>query len=177
MDYNYIEQLLERYWECETNLEEEHILRTFFGQSDIPEHLRQYAPLFEYQQQESQMHLPDDFDQRILRLVEQETDVQPVAKTKVRVIGLRRRLAPLFSAAASVALFVMVGLAVEHASTRNQQNPNQANAAMADTYVRTENVGNVIQQALQPQEGIITAQADTLLLMPMIPPERTTSVE
>ena len=30
MDYKYIEQLLERYWNCETSLEEEQILRSFF---------------------------------------------------------------------------------------------------------------------------------------------------
>ena len=32
MDYKYIEQLLERYWACETTLEEEQILRAFFLQ-------------------------------------------------------------------------------------------------------------------------------------------------
>ena len=36
MDYKYIEQLLERYWNCETSLEEEAILRMFFSQDDIP---------------------------------------------------------------------------------------------------------------------------------------------
>ena len=50
MDYKYIEQLLERYWNAETSLEEESILRTFFSQKDIPaemEHLPQrLMPLF-----------------------------------------------------------------------------------------------------------------------------------
>ena len=31
MDYKYIEQLLERYWQCETTLQEENILRAFFS--------------------------------------------------------------------------------------------------------------------------------------------------
>ena len=31
MDYKYINQLLDRYWKCETSLEEEEILRTFFS--------------------------------------------------------------------------------------------------------------------------------------------------
>ena len=39
MDYRYIEQLMERYWEGETTLQEESILRTFFSQPDIPENL------------------------------------------------------------------------------------------------------------------------------------------
>ena len=36
MDYKYIEQLLERYWNCETSTEEEQILRIFFQQKAIP---------------------------------------------------------------------------------------------------------------------------------------------
>ena len=31
MDYKYIEQLLERYWQCETSVEEESELRAFFS--------------------------------------------------------------------------------------------------------------------------------------------------
>ena len=31
MDYKYINQLLDRYWKCETSLEEEEILRAFFS--------------------------------------------------------------------------------------------------------------------------------------------------
>ena len=46
MDYKYIEQLIERYWQCETTLQEEAILRAFFSQPDIPESLRQYQALF-----------------------------------------------------------------------------------------------------------------------------------
>ena len=46
MDYKYIEQLLERYWECQTTLEEEAILRTFFRQEDVPASLLPYRQLF-----------------------------------------------------------------------------------------------------------------------------------
>ena len=50
MDCKYIEQLLERYWQCETSLEEEAQLRAFFNGSDVPEHLLRYKDLFVYQQ-------------------------------------------------------------------------------------------------------------------------------
>lgn len=43
MDYKYIEQLLERYWECETSEAEESILRTFFSQKDIPAELKRFV--------------------------------------------------------------------------------------------------------------------------------------
>ena len=52
MDYKYIEQLLERYWKCETSLEEEEILRTFFSQKDVPASLLPYKDLFTYEQTE-----------------------------------------------------------------------------------------------------------------------------
>lgn len=56
MDYKYIEQLLERYWNCETSLEEEQILRSFFRQKEVPAHLLRYKQLFAYQEILGDMH-------------------------------------------------------------------------------------------------------------------------
>lgn len=50
MDSKYIEQLLERYWQCETSLEDEAELRAFFSGNDVPGHLLRYKDLFVYQQ-------------------------------------------------------------------------------------------------------------------------------
>ena len=70
MDYKYIEQLLERYWQCETSLEEESELRAFFSKGEIPAHLLQYRDLFVYQQVQRETGLGEDFDARILAQVE-----------------------------------------------------------------------------------------------------------
>ena len=48
MDYKYIEQLIERYWDAETSRQEEQILRAFFSQDEVPEHLARYQELFRY---------------------------------------------------------------------------------------------------------------------------------
>ncbi|HEX8038842.1 MAG TPA: hypothetical protein VF490_06810 [Chryseosolibacter sp.] len=48
MDSEKIDQLLSRYWNCETSLEEEQQLRAFFRQTDIPDHLQETAALFRY---------------------------------------------------------------------------------------------------------------------------------
>ena len=70
MDYKYIEQLLERYWKCESTLEEERILRNFFSQSDVPEHLEKYRALFEYEQKAAKEEvLGKDFDNKIINMV------------------------------------------------------------------------------------------------------------
>jgi len=108
MDYKYIEQLLERYWNCETTLEEEKILRTFFSQKDIPVRLMPYRELFNYEQLENKDDaLGDDFDARMLALV---NEPEPV---KARVISLRQRLMPLFKAAAMVAIVLTLGNAAQ----------------------------------------------------------------
>lgn len=65
MDYKYIEQLLERYWHCETSLQEEKILRTFFSQKNVPVGLVSYKDLFIYEHSEKDtVKLNDDFDKK-----------------------------------------------------------------------------------------------------------------
>jgi hypothetical protein len=108
MDYKYIEQLMERYWKCETTLEEEEILRTFFSQKDIPTALLPYADLFTYQHSEVKNDvLGDDFDQKMLQMIDEPSTA------KARVITMTQRLKPLFKAAAVVAIFLTVGNAAQ----------------------------------------------------------------
>lgn len=108
MDYKYINQLLERYWRCETSLEEEDILRAFFSQEDIPAELLQYKALFSYEESEPRTDvLGDDFDEKILRQVEGPQ------KVKARVITMPQRLKPLFKAAAVVAIILTLGNAMQ----------------------------------------------------------------
>ena len=38
MDYAMINELLNKYWLCETSLEEERELRRFFASEEVPEH-------------------------------------------------------------------------------------------------------------------------------------------
>lgn len=106
MDYKYIEQLLERYWNCETSLEEEQILRSFFRQKEIPAHLLRYKQLFVYQEVEKEMRLGDNFDAKILVQVE-----KPVVKAKR--LSIRARWMPLYKAAAMIAVFFAVGTTVQ----------------------------------------------------------------
>jgi hypothetical protein len=48
MDYNELKNLLDKYWKCETTLEEESRIRKLFENENIPEDLEPYAPLFRY---------------------------------------------------------------------------------------------------------------------------------
>ncbi len=118
MDYKYIEQLLERYWNCETTVEEENILRAFFAQNDLPVELEQYKDLFVYEQvlQDSAI-LGEDFDKRLLEKVGAEEKATPIV-VKARRNSLFMHLRPLYQAAAAVAVVVLMGTGVQHAFNR-----------------------------------------------------------
>ena len=105
MDYKYIEQLLERYWNAETTLEEENILRAFFCQKDIPAEMESLRPLFTANAEES---LDDDFDDRILAMIDEKPQTE-----KARRVTLTQRLMPLFKAAAVVAIILTLGNAAQ----------------------------------------------------------------
>ena len=102
-----MEQLLERYWRCETSLEEEARLRAFFSEGDVPEHLLRYKDLFVYQRLQQEERLGEDFDARVLAEVE-----VPVVKAKR--LTLTARLMPLFRAAAAVAVVLSLGNVMQH---------------------------------------------------------------
>jgi|SRR5574344_2106845 hypothetical protein len=118
MDYKYIEQLLERYFQCETTLEEEDILRTFFSQEDVPVWLTKYQSLFAYQAQHDEV-LGDEFDERVLAAIKEE---EPV---KARSVSFTHYVMPLFKAAAVVAIVLTLGNAAQAPWDRGWDNPQE----------------------------------------------------
>ncbi len=119
MDYKYIEQLLERYWNCETSVEEEQILRTFFSQDNVPDGLKMYRDLFVYQQLQSDSNqLSSDFDERVCRIA--ESTKQQEKTVKARHFRLSDRLRPLYHAAASIAVILLAGTGAQYILNRPQ---------------------------------------------------------
>ena len=112
MDYKYIEQLMERYWNAETTLEEERILRAFFSQDNLPAEMEQWRPLFAPEQE--MPTLSDNFDARILAMIEDEkSDKDAPLAVKAQEVKLTQRLMPLFKAAAVVAIILTLGGALQ----------------------------------------------------------------
>lgn len=127
MDYKYINQLLERYWNGETSLEEEQILRSFFSQICVPEELAKYRPLFNYEQTETKTdRLGDDFDERIMSMIDEPQEI----KVKAQPIHISQRFAPLFKAAAMVAIV----LTLTQAAQFSFQSHDAGNTAMPGNY-------------------------------------------
>lgn len=158
MDYKYINQLLERYWNGETSLEEENILRSFFSQEEVPAALKVYQRLFLYEQREMMAEgLGADFDEKVMRLI---GNAEEDAPKQVKVISLTERLKPLFKAAAIVAIFLTLGNAMqvpfnnhnaEYVGHTDEVKPVQgASVAMSDSMTIDTVQHTSIDQAITP---------------------------
>jgi len=148
MDYKYIEQLLDRYFQGETTLNEEQILKAFYAQGadDMPKELAEYTPLFAVMNE--QPTLGDDFDERLLKMTEEQKEV------KARTISLAERLRPLFGAAAVVAILLTLGNAI------NQSFKQDDTWVDADEYAQRGRVGvNIDEPAVAYEQN-----SDSLLL-------------
>jgi hypothetical protein len=89
MDSNKINDLLAKYWNCETSLEEEQQLHEYFKGGEIPEQLKETAALFQYFGQHKKKSLNDDaFEQRVLEKVK-----TPAQGKMVRILYNTMRIA------------------------------------------------------------------------------------
>lgn len=148
LDYTYIEQLLDRYFNCETSLAEEQILRAFFTQptDDVPAHLAQYRQLFAEQTfAKNSESLGSDFDRRILSLTEGESNNEEMY-VKARHASLSRRLRPLYKAAASVAIVLAIGQAAQMPYTDAEAEQRKDFARSVEMLQRIQQDRNTVAQ-------------------------------
>lgn len=62
MDLHEVERLLEKYWQCETTLEEEKQLRDFFASGSIPASMKGASDLFGFFEAEQKKALAPNFE-------------------------------------------------------------------------------------------------------------------
>lgn len=67
MDLHKAEQLLEKYWQCETSLEEEQALREFFRQRGAPASMKAPADLFQFFETEKEKSLDNNFERTVTK--------------------------------------------------------------------------------------------------------------
>jgi len=159
MDYKYIEQLIERYFACETSLQEEQILRSFFAQEDVPANLLEYAEIFRYEVESTKAHLGEDFDKKMMDLVEKEN-----AKT-TKVVKMRSRFAPLFKAAAIVAIVLTIGNAAER-SISSESVDGMESATAISPYIKRSDISAAIKvkDNSQAETKPVANPADSVLV-------------
>lgn len=169
MDYKYIEQLIERYWECRTTEEEESILRAFFRQEEMPAHIARYKSLFEYERLQAAEGLGADFDACVLKAagLDGQSATKPVPTVAARRVTLGSRLRPLFRAAAAVAIVTLLGIAAQHSFTTAPRESagswDYSRSAYKDSYEDPQKALEASQEVLRVfKEGAQTAVNDTV---------------
>lgn len=102
MDLGRVEQLLAKYWECNTSQEEEHELREFFNSGSVPDHLQSVAALFQYYVHEKEGNQLDSlFDKQILAQLKQQGN-------GVERSDLKGRIVSMFTNVAKVAAVILI---------------------------------------------------------------------
>ena len=89
MNYTHINHLLDKYWDGETTLDEERLLKAYFASEAVDPRLIQLAPLF--------------------KAMKAEQAVVYEKQAVVKDLGIRRFQAHQWAAAASVALLLAAG--------------------------------------------------------------------
>ncbi len=158
MDYKYIENLVERYFDCQTNLQEETILKSFFTQQDIPSSLEQYRPLFNTLAEEEHVELPADFDTKLMERL------HPAGKAATQhpswIVRLNHSLVPFYKAVASVALVITAGVAAT--SYWDSQDPDPVNynyAGYHETYSDPQVAYSQVSDALKDLSNVFNGDS------------------
>jgi hypothetical protein len=131
MEYNKIRELLERYWEGESSLEDEVLLRSFFAveHSNLPADLLEAQPMFRYFTEEANRALP----------VLPELELPPVIK--MRALDHWMKYAAIF--------LIAVGLGYAARQFQVKQQRIDIVLAQKDTYDDPEKAFAATQKALQ----------------------------
>lgn len=150
MDYKVIERLLERYWQCETSLEEEATLRDFFTNEEVPAHLLRYKKLFVYQQVQREIGLSADFDARVL------AEVEPTV-VKAKRLTLTTRFIPLFKAAAVIATILFLGNVAQHSFTEEEAGMLAADTIGKQVTAPSVAISNEMKTEPMPSDSLAKA--------------------
>lgn len=161
MDYKYIEQLLERYWECQTTLEEEAILRNFFHQEDVPASLLPYRQFFIEEVEMAEEHVGKEFADKMLRMVGEEA---PIRVCKARRLTFMHRFRPFYRAAGLVAILLTIGNAAHQSFVDDDEleNDQQTAASIAADSLPQITIGQPEKQSAE----VMVQPVDTINTLP-----------
>lgn len=103
MQQSKIDILLQKYWRCETTLEEEHLLKAYFSDTQsLPIDMHNEAQLFQEIHQQQSMTLREDFDKKLQAAIAQQEKEKNYIVIKL--------FAPIVRRVAIVALIIGLGI-------------------------------------------------------------------
>jgi hypothetical protein len=162
MDSEKIDELLNKYWNCETSLEEEKQLQAYFRDATVPDGLKETANLFRYFDEQKKNELTDiSFDHSIKKKI--SSPKGKMTSLFFNTMRIAAGIAVLIVAVWLVRLEVRKGTPPEMADTYDD--PNRAfeetkKALMmisksfntAEAQAKKLNLFNEAQQNIQKQE-------------------------
>ncbi len=111
MNTSEIESLLEKFYEGNTTLQEENVLKRFFAGNDVPSSLKEHQPLFSYYLHERKRGLDD---QNFEHNLETELSGHTVERHVIPIHSGRNRIMFIFSVAASILLLIGLFFTFKH---------------------------------------------------------------
>lgn len=141
MDSKEIEKLLEKYWNCETSLEEEKQLRDYF-QGNVPSSLNETAHLFRFFQTQREQSVDAAFDSE----VKQKINSKPAGKS-VRLWANVARIAA--GLAVVVAAGYFIHLEVQKANPNMEDTYSDPRMALEETKKALMMISNSFNKAHQ----------------------------
>ncbi len=143
MDYTSIENILDKYWAGETNLDEEKQLIEFFSSEEVPTHLKEHQEYFFALNTMRSMKLDDSFDDEILQLIEERS------QKETKTIAINRSPKKWLSIAASLVAIVSIG----YFGWIHQ--PKEQQYAMVDSYETPEEAFAQLKNSLMGISGTL----------------------
>ena len=99
MDSKQVNSLLEKYWNCETSLEEEQVLRKHFNGQDIPDSLSDTAALFQYFEAEKTQVLDHSFDNVVINELHERPKGKVIALPLIKIARIAAGVLVVIAAA------------------------------------------------------------------------------
>ena len=91
-----IQSLIDRYFEANTSLKEETLLRTYFQSDEIDESLRMYKAYFNYFQEKKLAVVPKNIEAEVLETIQTEPQMNHNPPKTRRVISILSKIAAVF---------------------------------------------------------------------------------
>jgi hypothetical protein len=105
--------LLDKYWNCQTTIEEEKILQLFFSQNNLPKEFEPYVSYFRYVDQLQNESTNADFDEKIETAINRQNKEKDYITLKIFLPALR--------AVASIAIILSLSFGVYFIINKNSK--------------------------------------------------------
>lgn len=154
MNSEKIDRLLEKYWNCETSVQEEKELQAFFSGGDLPEELRQYIPLFSYIRDEQSVTLSDTFTERLRNALEGEKKERYIT---IRIFNSFLRYA--------VSVLLVIGMGVSFYFISRQDNRSHFVETFEDPNAAMQHAAYALEKLSHALRKTETASMETILFI------------